>query len=162
MGCVPIFCLWWCRIGRVEMVPLAGVIEPTLAGMGYELVDAQVSNRGRLLRVFIDKPGGVTIEDCAAVSRHLSRVFEVEGMDYDRMEVSSPGLDRPLMKRADFERFAGSRAEIRMRTPDGSGRRRFVGVLYGMQGECVAMEVEGRRIVLPLDGMERARLVPEQ
>jgi ribosome maturation factor RimP len=144
------------------MVPLAGVIEPTLAGMGYELVDAQVSNRGRLLRVFIDKPGGVTIEDCAAVSRHLSRVFEVEGMDYDRMEVSSPGLDRPLMKRADFERFAGSRAEIRMRTPDGSGRRRFVGVLYGMQGECVAMEVEGRRIVLPLDGMERARLVPEQ
>jgi ribosome maturation factor RimP len=144
------------------MVPLAGIIEPTLAGMGYELVDAQVSNRGRLLRIFIDKPGGITVEDCAAVSRHLSRVLEVEGMDYDRMEVSSPGLDRPLMKRADFERFSGRRAEIRMRAPDDAGRRRFVGVLHGMQDECVAMEVEGRRIVLPLDGVERARLVPEQ
>lgn len=144
------------------MVALAGIIEPTLAGMGYELVDAQVSNRGRLLRIFIDKPGGITVDDCAAVSRHLSRVFEVEGMDYERMEISSPGLDRPLMKRADFERFAGSRAEVRMRVPDASGRRRFVGVLQGVAGGSIAMEVEGRRIDLPLDGVERARLVPEQ
>jgi ribosome maturation factor RimP len=161
MGCVPIFCLWR-RNGRVEMVPLAGIIEPTLAGMGYELVDAQVSNRGRLLRIFIDKPGGITVDDCAAVSRHLSRVFEVEGMDYDRMEVSSPGLDRPLMKRADFERFSGSKAEIRMRMPDEVGRRRFVGVLQGVQDGSVALEVDGRRIVLALDDVERARLVPEQ
>ena len=130
--------------------------------MGYELVDAQVSNRGRLLRIFIDKPGGITLDDCAIVSRHLSRVFEVEGMDYDRMEISSPGLDRPLMKRSDFERFCGSTAEIRMRVPDDSGRRRFVGVLHEVQGGCVALEVEGRRIVLALDGVERARLVPEQ
>lgn len=141
---------------------MAGIIEPTLAGMGYELVDAQVSNRGRLLRIFIDKPGGITVDDCAAVSRHLSRVFEVEGMDYDRMEVSSPGLDRPLMKRADFERFSGSKAEIRMRMPDEVGRRRFVGVLHGVQDGSVALEVDGRRIVLALDGVERARLVPEQ
>ena len=144
------------------MAPLAGIIEPTLAGMGYELVDAQASNRGRLLRIFIDKPGGITVDDCAAVSRHLSRVFEVEGMDYDRMEVSSPGLDRPLMKRADFERFSGSRAEIRMRAPDQAGRRRFVGVLHGVQDGSVAMDVDGRRIVLSLDGVERARLVPER
>ena len=143
------------------MGPLAGIIEPTLAGMGYELVDAQVSNRGRLLRIFIDKPGGITVDDCAAVSRHLSRVFEVEGMDYDRMEVSSPGLDRPLTKRADFERFSGSKAEIRMRAPDEIGRRRFVGVLHGVQDGSVAMEVDGRRIDLSLDGVERARLVPE-
>lgn len=141
---------------------MAGIIEPTLAGMGYELVDAQVSNRGRLLRIFIDKPGGITVDDCAAVSRHLSRVFEVEGMDYDRMEVSSPGLDRPLMKRADFERFSGSKAEIRMRMPDEVGRRRFVGVLHGVQDGSVALEVDGRRIVLALDDVERARLVPEQ
>jgi ribosome maturation factor RimP len=92
----------------------------------------------------------------------LSRVFEVEGMDYDRMEVSSPGLDRPLMKRADFERFAGSKAEIRMRMPDEVGRRRFVGVLQGVQDGSVALEVDGRRIVLALDDVERARLVPEQ
>jgi ribosome maturation factor RimP len=143
------------------MGPLAGIIEPTLAGMGYELVDAQVSNRGRLLRIFIDKPDGITVDDCAAVSRHLSRVFEVEGMDYDRMEVSSPGLDRPLTKRADFERFSGSKAEIRMRAPDDIGRRRFVGVLHGVHDGSVAMEVDGRRIDLSLDGVERARLVPE-
>ena len=66
--------------------------------MGYELVDLQVSNRGGLLRLFIDKPGGIGLEDCAAVSRQLIRVLEVEGIDYDRLEVSSPGLDRPLRK----------------------------------------------------------------
>ena len=73
----------------------------------HELVDVQASNGGRVLRLFIDKPGGIDVEDCAAVSRQLSRVFEVEGLDYDRLEVSSPGLDRPLRKAADFERFAG-------------------------------------------------------
>ena len=143
------------------MLPLAGLIEPTLAGMGYELVDAQVSNRGRLLRIFIDKPGGITVDDCAAVSRHLSRVFEVEGMDYERMEVSSPGLDRRLVKPADFTRFAGSRAELRMRVPDPTGRRRFVGVLQGLREGGVAVEVDGRQIVLALQDVERARLVPE-
>ena len=75
---------------------IEGILEPTLTGLGFELVDAQVSNRGRFLRIFMDKPGGVTLEDCAAVSRHLSRVLEVEGIDYDRLEVSSPGLDRAL------------------------------------------------------------------
>jgi ribosome maturation factor RimP len=75
---------------------LENVVEPVVAGMGYELVDLQASNGGRLLRLFIDKPGGIGLEDCAAVSRQLSRVLEVEGVDYDRLEVSSPGLDRPL------------------------------------------------------------------
>ena len=73
---------------------LEGILETTLTGLGYELVDAQVSNRGRFLRIFMDKPGGITVDECAAVSRHLSRLFEVEGIDYDRLEVSSPGLDR--------------------------------------------------------------------
>lgn len=144
------------------MVPLAGIIEPTLAGMGYELVDTQVSNRGRLLRIFIDKPGGITVDDCAAASRHLSRVFEVEGMDYERMEVSSPGLDRPLTKRADFERFSGNMADVRMRVPDEGGRRRYVGLLHGVQDGSIAMQVDGRRVVLPLEDVERARLVPER
>jgi ribosome maturation factor RimP len=71
------------------------VIEPVVTGMGYELVDLQSSNGGRLLRLFIDKPGGIGVEDCAAVSRQLSRVFEVEGVDYDRLEVSSPGWPQP-------------------------------------------------------------------
>ena len=129
--------------------------------MGYELVDVQASNGGRLLRLFIDKPGGVGLEDCAAVSRQLSRVFEVEGIDYERLEVSSPGLDRPLRKGSDFARFAGRKADVRMRTPDATGRRRFVGVLRGADAGRVKMELEGHTVALELDDVERARLVPE-
>ena len=130
--------------------------------MGYELVDVQASNGGRLLRLFIDKPGGVTLEDCAAISRHLTRVLAVEGIDYDRLEVSSPGLDRPLRKEADFVRFAGRRAEVRMRTPDASGRRKFAGVLLGAEGGRVTLELEGQqRVELALEDLERAKLIPE-
>src|SRR5687767_5483591 len=129
--------------------------------MGFELVDVQASNGGRLLRLFIDKPGGVGLEDCAAVSRQLSRVFEVEGIDYERLEVSSPGLDRPLRKGADFARFAGQKAEVRMRTPDATGRRKFVGVLRGAETGRVEIDLDGHTVALELDGIERARLVPE-
>jgi Uncharacterized protein conserved in bacteria len=129
--------------------------------MGYELVDVQASNGGRLLRLFIDKPGGVTVDDCAGLSRHLTRVLAVEGIDYERLEVSSPGLDRPLRKERDFVRFAGQKAEVRMRTPDATGRRRFVGVLRGAQAGQVSLELEGRLVALALDDMDRARLVPE-
>lgn len=137
------------------------LIEPVLTGMGYELVDVQASGSGRQLRLFIDKPGGVGVEDCAAVSRHLTRLFEVEGVDYERLEVSSPGLDRPLRKAGDFARFAGHRADVRMRTPDASGRRRFVGVLRGTGEGRFSMELEGQTVALALDDVERARLVPE-
>jgi len=141
---------------------LEKVVQPVVAGMGYELVDVQASNGGRLLRLFIDKPGGVGLEDCAAVSRQLSRVFEVERIDYERLEVSSPGLDRPLRKGADFARFAGHKAEVRMRTPDPSGRRRFVGTLRGAEAGRVQIELDGQTTVaLALDDVERARLVPE-
>lgn len=142
------------------MPGIAGLLEPTLSGLGYELVDAQVSNRGRLMRVFIDKPGGITVDDCAHVSRHLTRVFAVEGVEYDRLEVSSPGLDRPLRKAADFVRFSGERVDVRMRAADAAGRRRFVGVLRGTQDGVANVEVEGRTVALKLDEVERARLVP--
>ena len=102
---------------------LENVISPVVSGMGYELVELQAAQGGRLLRLFIDKAGGIDVEDCAAVSRQLSRVLEVEGVNYERLEVSSPGLDRPLRKAADFARFAGHRADVRMRTPDATGRR---------------------------------------
>ena len=137
------------------------MIAPVVAGMGYELVDAQASNGGRLLRLFIDKPGGVTLDDCAAVSRQLSRVFEVEGVNYERLEVSSPGLDRPLRKESDFARFAGQRAEVRMRTPGPTGRRNHVGVLRGAGQGQLQLEADGQMVALPLDDVERARLVPE-
>jgi ribosome maturation factor RimP len=143
------------------MAALAAVVETVVAGLGYELVDLQAANGGRLLRLFIDKPGGIRVEDCAAVSRQLTRVLEVEGIDYDTLEVSSPGLDRPLRKAVDFARFAGQKAELKMRTPDASGRRRFVGVLRGAGEGQVELDVDGQRVALALDEVERARLVPE-
>jgi ribosome maturation factor RimP len=140
---------------------LENVISPVVAGMGYELVDLQAANGGRMLRLFIDKAGGIGVEDCAAVSRQLTRVLEVEGIDYDRLEVSSPGLDRPLRKSGDFARFVGHKADVRMRTADASGRRRFVGVLRGVEAGAVDVEVDGKTVRLALDDLDRARLVPE-
>lgn len=137
------------------------LIAPVVTGMGYELVDLQVSNRGGLLRLFIDKPGGIGLEDCAAVSRQLTRVLEVEGVEYDRLEVSSPGLDRPLRKAQDFARFAGQKAAVRMRTADASGRRRFVGVLRGENEGRVSLELDGQTVALAIADIDRARLVPE-
>lgn len=143
------------------MAALAEIVASAVAGMGYELVDIQVANHARLIRVFLDKPGGVNVDDCAEVSRHLTRVLAVEGVDYDRLEVSSPGLDRPLRKVADFERFAGHRVDVRMRRPDASGRRRFIGTLRGVEAGAVTLAVDGRTVLLGLDDMERARLVPD-
>ena len=159
MGFGPFFV---CGARKTLMAALEALVEPVVAGMGYELVDLQAANGGRHLRLFIDKPSGIGVEDCAAVSRQLSRVFEVEGVNYERLEVSSPGLDRPLRKQADFVRFTGQKADVRMRTPDGSGRRRFVGLLRGAVDGRVTMELEGQATVsLGLDDVERARLVPE-
>ena len=156
-GLRPIFCF----SAREIMAAVQAVIEPVVSGMGYELVELQAANGGRMLRLFIDKPGGINVDDCAAVSRQLSRVFEVEGIDYDRLEVSSPGLDRPLRKGSDFARFAGHKADVRMRTPDATGRRRFIGVLRGADDVNVALELEGQTVRLALNDVERARLVPE-
>jgi ribosome maturation factor RimP len=144
-----------------KMGAIASVVEPAVTGLGFELVDTQVSSRGRMVRVFIDKPGGVSVDDCADVSHHLTRLFAVEGIDFDRLEVSSPGLDRPLRRAADFERFAGQRVDVRMRAPDANGRRRFVGTLQGMNGEVATVVVDGQAVELNLSGMERARLVPD-
>src|SRR5512141_2083353 len=143
------------------MAAMAEVVETTLAGMGFELVDARASGGGRHLSIFIDRPGGITVDHCADVSRHLARVFEVEGIDYDRLEVSSPGLDRPLRKAADFVRFAGSKVDVKMRTPDASGRRRFTGLLRGAQGAVATLDVEGREVALDVNDIDKARLVPD-
>jgi len=143
------------------MAVMAKVVEVTLEGMGFELVDARASGGGRHLSIFIDRPGGITVDHCAEVSRQLSRVLEVEGIDYDRLEVSSPGLDRPLCKPADFTRFAGSKVDVKMRTRDESGRKRFTGLLRGEAGGVATVEVEGRDVALRLDEIDRSRLVPD-
>jgi ribosome maturation factor RimP len=131
----------------------------TLAGLGYELVDVETS-RGGLLRVFIDSPKGIDVEDCARVSNHLSRALVVEGIDYERLEVSSPGLDRPLKRIEDYERFAGQLASVRLKLPQ-QGRRRYEGRLQGVEGGEILLEVEGERRRFAFADIDRARLVPD-
>jgi ribosome maturation factor RimP len=138
---------------------LYALLEQTLPGLGYELVEVEASARGQLVRVFIDKPDGVDVEDCARVSDHLSRLFTVENVDYERLEVSSPGLDRPLRKAQDFERFAGQEAQIRLRLPV-DNRRNFTGTLHGVRDGKVILATEVGESALPLAAIERARLVP--
>jgi ribosome maturation factor RimP len=141
---------------------LVDLIEQAVAGLGYELVDFETSPRARLLRVFIDRlpeKGNVDIDDCTTVSNHLSRLFVVENVDYDRLEVSSPGLDRPLKKAADWLRFAGQDVQFKLRVPIGN-QRNFAGCIVGMRGDAAAILVEGEEREFPLAGIEKARLVP--
>lgn len=135
------------------------LIEQTAEGLGYELVDFETSPRGRLMRVFIDSPNGITVDDCATVSNQLTRIFEVENVDYDRLEVSSPGLDRPLRKPADFERFAGQEVQVRIRMPI-ANQRNFAGVLQGLKDDVVTLETEKGSMEIPFEEIEKARLVP--
>jgi ribosome maturation factor RimP len=153
VGRVPIFRLW------ERFVDLAGLIEKTFQGLGYELVDLELSNRGRFLRVFIDKEGGINVDDCAAASNQLSRLFAVEGVDYDRLEVSSPGLDRPLKRPQDFARFAGERAQVKIRVPI-NGRRKFEGVLRNVGENGFELDAEGDVVAIAFADVEKARLVP--
>ena len=138
---------------------LLSLLETTLAGLGYELVDMERTGQGRLMRVYIDKPGGITLDDCATVSHHLSRVLTVENVSYERLEVSSPGLDRPLKQERDFVRFAGQKARVKLRVPQ-EGQRNFVGVLRQTQAGKVELEVEGKTVWFDLANLDRARLVP--
>jgi ribosome maturation factor RimP len=138
------------------------LIETTVVGLGYELVDVEMSPRGRTVRVFIDLPGddkGIDVEDCAKVSNQLSRVFEVENIDFDHLEISSPGLDRVVKKAADFERFAGQDIQIKVRIPQG-GRRNFQGELLGCKDGKVGLRLEKDDVELEFNNIEKARLVP--
>ena len=134
------------------------LVETTLAGMGYELVDLEVSGRG-LMRVFMDKPDGISVEDCERVSNQLVRLFTVEGVDYERLEVSSPGLDRVLKKEADFVRFAGQKAQIKVRIPM-AGRKNFVGDIGEVKDGILQLDVDGSLVGIELSNLDKARLVP--
>jgi ribosome maturation factor RimP len=143
------------------MQDLATLLERSLTQLGYELVDLEMSNRGKLLRLFIDKPEGITIDDCTLVSNHLSNLLAVEhDIDYDRLEVSSPGLDRVLKKRADYERFAGERAQVKLRVPV-EARKNFLGILRGLDSDYLLMECDGVVHRLLLSNVDKARLAPE-
>ena len=138
---------------------LTALLEKTVGGLGYELVDLELANGGRLVRLFIDKAGGVNVEDCAVVSNHLTRLLVVEGVDYDRLEVSSPGLDRPLKRPQDFARFVGERARVKVRLPL-NGRRRFVGKLHNVGEVGIELDVDGELVSIGFSDIDKARLVP--
>ncbi len=131
--------------------------------LGFELVEAELSGgrHHRTLRVYIDGPEGVTVDDCAAVSRQLSAILDVEDpiTGSYTLEVSSPGLDRPLVTPADFRRFQGAMIKVRLLNAL-DGRRNFTGRLLETTPESVVMEVDQERFNLPLAAIERARLVP--
>ena len=143
------------------MADLYGLIEKTVTQLGYELADLEVSNRGKLLRLFIDKPEGITIDDCVLVSNQLGNVLAVENdIDYDRLEVSSPGLDRALKKEADFIRFLESKATVKVRMPI-EGRKNFLGVLKAVEDGDLLIDVEGVVFKIDLNNIDKARLAPE-
>ena len=147
--------------GRAARV--AVLAEPVLAGLGYRLVRVRISGfAGCTVQIMAERPDGtMSIEDCEAVSRALSPVFDVadpiEG-SY-RLEISSPGIDRPLVRRSDFDRYAGHVAQIEMQVPI-DGRKRFRGELHGTAGECARIRCdETNDILLRIDDMAEARLV---
>lgn len=151
---------------------VAELIEKTVEGLGFELVEFEASPRARLLRVFIDRPADgtlspITVDDCAQVSHQLTRLFTVENVDYDRLEVSSPGLDRPLTKPGDYVRFAGEQVQIKLRVPQGA-QRNFSGTLEGLEPSAAAGDVPRVRLrvdaathVFAIDNIDRARLIPK-
>jgi ribosome maturation factor RimP len=145
-------------------VNLGELLEMTLPPMGYELVAWEMSGKGRMLRVFIDKPAGeepgLSVDDCAKVSHHLTRLFAVENIEYDRLEVSSPGLDRPLARLADYARFSGEEAQINLAALT-DGVRKLKGMLRGIEGTNVLVETETGMRTIPFAAIDRGRLVPK-
>lgn len=144
---------------------LALLLRATVEGMGYEMVGVEYHGRGQqgsLLRVYIDHPDGITVDDCADVSHQLAGVLDVENpiAENYHLEVSSPGLDRPLFEKAHYERFAGSRVKLKMRAKI-DGRQRFEGLLKGVRGDQVLLEIDGNECALPLEQIDKAHLVAE-
>ena len=129
--------------------------------LGYELVDFELQNRGRLLRVFIDRPEGISIDDCVLISNQIGNVLAVENdFDYDRLEVSSPGLDRVLKKAADFAKFIGQEASVKLRLAVDE-RKNFVGTIVAVTDENLDFQVDGKPYQFNLQQIEKARLVPK-
>ena len=159
------------------MQDLHSLIEKNVIQLGFELVDLEISNRGKLLRVFIDKlnpvdiKDSVNIDDCVLVSNQLGNVLTVDHeIEYDRLEISSAGMDRVLKKEKDFVRFTNERAQIKLRVgikDEGAGvaattlpRKTFLGIIKGVEDASVLIEFEGVTYKLALNNIDKARLSP--
>lgn len=138
------------------------LIEPVITGLGYEAVGIEYhsGDRESLLRIYIDSPQGITLGDCELVSHQVSGVLDVEDpiIEGYHLEVSSPGIDRPLFSEAHFERFAGRLARVKL-VAKRDGRMRYSGTLCGMEDGCVVMDVDGEQYRLPFDEIDSARLI---
>ena len=150
---------------KQDPLQLGDMLEPGITSMGYELVGVEFQSGGKgggLLRVYIDSEAGISAEDCQKVSYQVSGVLDVEDPipGHYTLEISSPGLDRMLFRKQDFERFAGQLIKLRTVYPI-EGQRKFKGRLLGLQGENVVFEQDDMEISLPFDQIEQARLVPE-
>ncbi len=147
---------------QVDLSRIRVIVEPILGALGFELVDLRfLTEHGRrILRLFVDREGGISVGDCQRVSREIETVLEVEGVVRERydLEVSSPGLDRPLTKEEDFRRFIGRQAFLKTREAI-EGRRHYKGVLKGLEEGNVVMEIDKKDYRIPLGLVERAHLV---
>lgn len=148
---------------QTTQADLRKLLEPGVSALGFELVDVEVagSHHSPTLRVYIDSPQGVNVDDCAKVSRQLSALLDVEDPlpGHYTLEVSSPGLDRPLVKPEDFKRFIGETIKLKMQQPV-LGRRNFSGRLVEVAADHVVVEADKESFNLAFDDIERARLVP--
>lgn len=140
------------------------LVAPVVESLGYELVGVEYLPQGGhgLLRVYIDTEAGVTLDDCQRLSHQLSGVLDVEDVIKGRyhLEISSPGLDRPLFAAEHFQRFAGRQVNVRLVAPI-NGRRKVRGVLQGMKDDEVVLDIDGEVISVPLSAIDKANLVPE-
>ena len=142
-------------------IDLETLIEKNVSKLGYELVDFEIINRGELLRIFIDKPGSITIHDCVDVTNQLKHILTVEeDITFDRLEVSSPGINRVIKKLKDFERFKGEKIKIKTRAPI-EERKNFTGILQGTKKDLILLDFDNDLIEIKLDNVDKARLDPD-
>nr|WP_206370555.1 ribosome maturation factor RimP [Solimonas marina] len=143
---------------------LEQILEPLIDSLGYELLLLEYSPnpRNAMLRLYIDGPSGITLDDCERVSKEVSGALDVEDpiRSAYRLEVSSPGLDRPLVKPAHFQRFAGQQARVQLMAPV-NGRRRFVGEIVAADADVLRIQTEEGVAEIPFADIDRARLVPD-
>ncbi len=142
---------------------LADLVAPVVEALGYELWGLEYLSQGRhtTLRIYIDGPDGVNVDDCAAVSRQVSSVFDVEDPitgEYT-LEVSSPGMDRPLFTKQQFENYVGEQVKIRLRMAY-EGRKKFSGQLMAVEGDDVVVAIDDHEYLLPIDSIDKANVVP--
>lgn len=149
---------------RQNLTHLWDLFEPVINAMGYELVEIeyQPNPKHGVLRLFIDKDSGILVEDCSAVSQQISAVIDVEDPvpGHFNLEVSSPGMDRPLRRAEDFERFTGDVVKIKTSMAF-EGQRNFKGLLKGLEEDLVVVECEDKEVRLPITAIDKARLVPD-